>query len=565
MVYILLMNFLISRTKSGNHYISLGKLAFGSNQLRVALFRNGETEKISVYATIRELAQPTGVSYQTLARHSRLKNVVFIVDKTFVTLCQAHDVRFINQPTQHYVEVRDMEEVIKSACSTKLSSWRTFQETLAGVISDFHHTIAKAEVEDESRRQLTCCKCNADNPNFHLCQPCSDGNLRQVIPMPLPRPERWCNHCNHTIPSRAHYSKICTKCLNVMEQPERWPTDVDYSNSVRIIQGRSMKDYCLPSESEKTALRKLPEDHPAYGHDESMGLFGDSRIVYSRRNQDANVIGYYAGVYLPAGTVPFNPYIMCSDDYTPLVWDAFSFGNKTRFVNAYNGVAHTPNAKIGDLCPVQGAPDWVKMRPIIITRTIEAGEEIVLDYGEQYWRALGVWKEDNTQPPVVDQRDEVKPWMQPGALVEVDMDQVSHKDLEGDAYRSSLFFATLIAHTDTNAIVSLLGVEGFQVPRQAVFPPRGGVPQAVFHPGQDVEVLWQNPGTSIPRTDMGWWPATIICREEADSDRYHVIYKAAFNGYASQDVVHAVKIRPATQDRMPVDPVQKKRKTVSEK
>ena len=66
----------------------------------------------------------------------------------------------------------------------------------------------------------------------------------------------------------------------------------------------------------------------------------------------------------------------------PFGIDANKFGNEMRFINDYRNIADEQNSEF--------SPDWVhgeyRMR-IVATRCIEADEEILTDYGEEYWRA----------------------------------------------------------------------------------------------------------------------------------------------------------------------------------
>jgi hypothetical protein len=75
----------------------------------------------------------------------------------------------------------------------------------------------------------------------------------------------------------------------------------------------------------------------------------------------------------------FNTYVMDSGYISN---DAKYFGNETRFINDYRGMAPKENVVMGDCVYIH---DWITARPIVTTKRIEAGEELFLDYGQAYW------------------------------------------------------------------------------------------------------------------------------------------------------------------------------------
>lgn len=98
------------------------------------------------------------------------------------------------------------------------------------------------------------------------------------------------------------------------------------------------------------------------------------------------LVGYYAcHVYRSQKEEdPYSQFIMSPDDGTQVVYDAKDIGNEMRFLNDYRGIAKQNNVCMGEREIIY---KWVTARPILTTREILAGEELLLDYGEAYWTA----------------------------------------------------------------------------------------------------------------------------------------------------------------------------------
>ena len=95
-------------------------------------------------------------------------------------------------------------------------------------------------------------------------------------------------------------------------------------------------------------------------------------------------IGYYAGYLIPERSAPRNVYIMATDDDNDRMYDAYGCGNEMRFINGYNDIADDANVCIGPVEQI-GDSDWITARSIQTLRKIRANEELLLDYGDDYW------------------------------------------------------------------------------------------------------------------------------------------------------------------------------------
>ena len=103
----------------------------------------------------------------------------------------------------------------------------------------------------------------------------------------------------------------------------------------------------------------------------------------SRTKSDHNISAQVGVVRPPAVEGGF--VVALQSDLThleSLSLDASTEGNELRFCNDYRGVASAPNATF--------QPATVSTRPIqliVITAHVPFGAEILLDYGDDYWRA----------------------------------------------------------------------------------------------------------------------------------------------------------------------------------
>ncbi len=154
--------------------------------------------------------------------------------------------------------------------------------------------------------------------------------------------------------------------------PALWPHEqCEYDNNMRDGDRVIRLDPVLPC----VELFKVPAGHPAYGDHASLGVRATSFI------RAGTVIGYYAGELIrKPGKGARSAYDMNVNAKTKtlLTIDAARMGNEVRFINDYRNVDSTPNVYMAI------ALDDVR-QPVHASRHIQAQEELLLDYGVEYW------------------------------------------------------------------------------------------------------------------------------------------------------------------------------------
>uniref|UniRef100_A0A7S3NK30 SET domain-containing protein n=1 Tax=Aureoumbra lagunensis TaxID=44058 RepID=A0A7S3NK30_9STRA len=130
------------------------------------------------------------------------------------------------------------------------------------------------------------------------------------------------------------------------------------------------------------------DDHPC---------FGERGVFATRRWRPFEIIGEYVG-QIKTPDVEGGFVVALDPDEAPsqsLSLDADSYGNELRFVNDFRGVSQAPNV-ILSAATIQGLPT----RILVCTKIIKRGEELLTDYGDDYWQALSphsLVREDNTK------------------------------------------------------------------------------------------------------------------------------------------------------------------------
>jgi len=172
--------------------------------------------------------------------------------------------------------------------------------------------------------------------------------------------------------------------IMVYEVPYHWPDHhVEYGNAMRVIKGVKQRDYPLPPVSPNIELFRLPKNHPAHGNGSSLGVRAVANI------KEGEVLCHYAGVIEPFhanGLV--NMYVMHDAVRKDVQHNALVFGNEARFINAHNGTGLQPNVAYGDFDKLGSTrgEDFVTSCQVVATRDIKVGEELLADYGEEYWK-----------------------------------------------------------------------------------------------------------------------------------------------------------------------------------
>ena len=99
-------------------------------------------------------------------------------------------------------------------------------------------------------------------------------------------------------------------------------------------------------------------------------------------------MGDFTGVVKPQVTHDSSRYLLevfhDPDLGVRLDIDAQTYGNETRYINSYQGIAPAPNVAF---C-VYRAPNTGEIAVgVIATAAIKYGEELLVDYGSKFWRS----------------------------------------------------------------------------------------------------------------------------------------------------------------------------------
>ena len=148
--------------------------------------------------------------------------------------------------------------------------------------------------------------------------------------------------------------------------PLNWPSDIIYSNNTE------QKDISFKYTLEGVELRKID--------DKNHILDGEYGVFSTKNWKTFDIIGCYTGELVKNIPGKYIARLYCSknDNYWGL--DAEKVGNETRFINDYRNIAKEPNVVYSKTI-VNG-----KRCIIVITKNdIGVGEEILSDYGKDYW------------------------------------------------------------------------------------------------------------------------------------------------------------------------------------
>jgi len=184
---------------------------------------------------------------------------------------------------------------------------------------------------------------------------------------------------------------------------EGWPEDVSYTHTPDISDvtrhdKRLLRQDYLPG----VAIRRVTDHaHPAYGQ---------SALYATAGFRLGDVLGEYTGKVMPGHWG--GEYVTRlwdtgenSDFYMPGV-DAETMGNELRMINDFRGVpgATGPNCRFS-----RAAIRGFRAALIVAIKPIAPNEELLLDYGEVYWRPeLADEEERRPGSPKVDSDGRVK-------------------------------------------------------------------------------------------------------------------------------------------------------------
>eukprot|EP01119_Soliformovum_irregulare_P022556 TRINITY_DN7753_c0_g1_i2.p1 TRINITY_DN7753_c0_g1~~TRINITY_DN7753_c0_g1_i2.p1 ORF type:complete len:392 (+),score=71.86 TRINITY_DN7753_c0_g1_i2:48-1178(+) len=147
-------------------------------------------------------------------------------------------------------------------------------------------------------------------------------------------------------------------------KPKHWPRKGVFFTSSIIFQE-------MNPNVELKRIKSLT--HPCY---QELGVFAKRDLMAGE------IVGYYTGVIIPHQE-DYNPslYIFELNDHYDI--DAQDAGNEMRFMNDYRNIAERPNTE------VQAPADVRSAKCTVTTLTkIKEGQELLVDYGEAYWRSM---------------------------------------------------------------------------------------------------------------------------------------------------------------------------------
>ena len=284
-----------------------------------------------------------------------------------------------------------------------------------------------------------------------------------------------------------------------------WPLDVEYFDGVRSRAGTFL-----------FAIRVH----------RSLELFKSHGVGVRTRTflPQGTVVGYYGcHVYKSHSEEdPSSRFVMSPDDGTEVVYDAKNIGNEMRFINDYRGISKTQNnVCMGDREIIYR---WVTARPIVTIKDVQAGEELLLDYGESYWNALNMRLctgcnrmlslKTNYTPigrgyrrECNDCRDDTSE----EALMPIRMIGTAMELLTGDGD-----FVPVTVMSEGSGDTFTVGTYRCtwkDVPRSKLFIPRGPELSKTFASMEKVEILWEG----------AWCKAVVILA--LANDQYNVMWK----------------------------------------
>lgn len=160
--------------------------------------------------------------------------------------------------------------------------------------------------------------------------------------------------------------------------PKNWPPEVEYLRynkwDTKISFEMRKKLECSTYFNEVTIKKITDSKHKCY---KQYGLFA------TRDFKEGVAIGNYTGLITPniAKTSQLYSFEFYKDKTQEFILDAEQSGNEFRFINDYRGISSEPNIHFW-----AGKHEMGSYQVVVVTdRDIKKGEELVADYGDNYW------------------------------------------------------------------------------------------------------------------------------------------------------------------------------------
>ena len=149
-----------------------------------------------------------------------------------------------------------------------------------------------------------------------------------------------------------------------MKNPVNWPSDIIYRNIQEFNGFKKIRKETTPG----VRLEKINDTNSVLHN--QYGLFATKEF------NSYDIIGQYTGklVDMECGGC----YVSRSDN---CCIDALNYGNELRFINDYRNIAPSENVVIKNA--------YIDKKPrvlFVVTKQIKPGEQILTDYGEEYWK-----------------------------------------------------------------------------------------------------------------------------------------------------------------------------------
>jgi hypothetical protein len=151
--------------------------------------------------------------------------------------------------------------------------------------------------------------------------------------------------------------------------PKNWDTKILYTNTLNY-QGSKLKKGTFISGIEIRDITDI--SHPVCG----------GKGVYSTQKWETfDIVGQYTGeIKLDSKGGEYVAFLQDVNTHTFYSVDAKAKGNELRYINDYRNIASEPNVKL-TITYIDKMPRVL----IIVIKDIGVDDELLLDYGKDYW------------------------------------------------------------------------------------------------------------------------------------------------------------------------------------
>lgn len=192
-----------------------------------------------------------------------------------------------------------------------------------------------------------------------------------------------------------HANQIILKVKNF----GKWPIGrIQYRNAIFMIFGTELKSLPIPIFDKKLTVFEIEHDHPAFHRRYSKyGVLANDNLL-----ETPIILGYYAGILTPAIAISIKtPYMVWKDGY---YWNSYIGGNESRMINDYRNIATEPNCKFGDVETLEHDGQEYQALPIILIKPLKKGDELLIDYGEEYWKCMNTLNDIKYPVPITNRK-----------------------------------------------------------------------------------------------------------------------------------------------------------------